>query len=336
MFKNFIYSLFSSFSVLLPLVLSLAFYTLAERKVMASVQKRQGPKIVGIWGLLQPIVDGLKLLLKEIIVPSRSNAVLFVFAPLLVASISFTSWSVIPFTMTSAVSDVNLGLLVIFLLSSLNVYGLVLAGWSSNSKYALVGALRAIAQMISYEIVFGACILIIIFFSGSANLNDIVLSQVGFYNVVPLFPVFVVFLICIFAETNRAPFDLPEAESEIVAGYNVEYSSITFAMFFLAEYSNMILMSVLLVIIFFGGWLPPESFISGISAANPSVLALAFNVNWLILKTMVFLVLFVLVRAILPRYRFDQLMWAGWQAMFPIALSYFIFITGLFVLLGVF
>jgi NADH-quinone oxidoreductase subunit H len=199
-----------------------------------------------------------------------------------------------------------------------------------------VGALRAIAQMISYEIVFGACILIIIFFSGSANLNDIVLSQVGFYNVVPLFPVFVVFLICIFAETNRAPFDLPEAESEIVAGYNVEYSSITFAMFFLAEYSNMILMSVLLVIIFFGGWLPPESFISGISAANPSVLALAFNVNWLILKTMVFLVLFVLVRAILPRYRFDQLMWAGWQAMFPIALSYFIFITGLFVLLGVF
>jgi len=180
--------------------------------------------------------------------------------------------------MVSVVSDVNLGLLVIFLLSSLNVYGLVLAGWSSNSKYALIGALRAIAQMISYEIVFGVCILIVIFFSGSASLNDIVLSQINFYNFIPLFPIFIIFLICIFAETNRAPFDLPEAESEIVAGYNVEYSSITFAMFFLAEYSNMILMSVLLVIVFFGGWLPPALLVGSFDE-NSLGSALVFSLN---------------------------------------------------------
>lgn len=327
MLINLISNIFTSFLVILPLVLSLAFFTLAERKIMASLQKRQGPKIVGFWGLLQPIVDGLKLLIKEIIVPSRSNSFIFILSPLIVASISFTSWAVIPFTLTSMIADINLSLLVIFLLSSLNVYGLVLAGWSSNSKYALLGALRAIAQMISYEVVFGVCLITIIYFSGSANLNEIVIQQMHYYNFLPLLPVSIIFFVSIFAETNRAPFDLPEAESEIVAGYNVEYSSITFAMFFLAEYSNIILMSTLWIIVFFGGWL---DFFSSFTHSN------FFVFNFLFFKVLFILILFVVIRAILPRYRFDQLMWAGWQAMFPLSIGYFIFLTGFFIYFDLF
>jgi len=319
MLKNILGNLLTSLLTVLPLVLSIAFFTLAERKIMASVQKRQGPKIVGFWGLLQPIIDGVKLLFKEIIIPSRSNMFIFLFAPVLVASISFTAWSVIPFSVTSVVTNANLGLLVIFLLSSLNVYGIILSGWSSNSKYALLGSLRAVAQMISYEIVFGVSILIVIFYSNSsADLTEIVLYQEGDWNFGALLPVCIIFFISIFAETNRAPFDLPEAESEIVAGYNVEYSSITFAMFFLAEYSNIILMSTLFVILFFGGWLNPLSFV--LNDANSFVFF-----NFMVFKVIFCLVAFVLIRAILPRYRFDQLMWAGWQAMFPILISFFFF-----------
>ena len=326
--KIIIENILISLITVLPLVLSLAFYTLAERKVMASLHKRQGPKMVGFWGIMQPIVDGLKLVLKELIIPSRSNSFLFLLAPIAVASISFASWSVIPFSVTSIVADTNAGLLLIFLLSSLNVYGLILAGWASNSKYALLGSLRAIAQMISYEIVFGVAILIIIYHTGTANLTEIVLQQQEHYNFFSLLPVSLIFFILIFAETNRAPFDLPEAESEIVAGYNVEYSSITFAMFFLAEYSNMILMSTLWVILFWGGWLQPK-FVTFFFNEN-----YLFFVNWLVLKTLLLLVSFIIVRATLPRYRFDQLMWIGWQVMFPILISFFLFLLGINIFFG--
>lgn len=285
---------------------------------MGSIQRRHGPTEVGFWGLLQALADGLKLILKEVILPTRANYFLFILAPILSFSISFTGWSLIPFNFSDVIADVNFGLLFLFALSSLNVYSLILSGWSSNSKYALLGSLRAISQMISYEVVFALSIMPIVVFCGSLNLTDIVNFQQAFFFLLPLFPLSVIFFVCIVAETNRTPFDLPEAEAEIVAGYNVEYSSITFALFFLGEYCSIMLMSALWVILFFGGWLSPF----WIFNCFPSSIIFSIKIVFVCF-------FFILVRATLPRYRFDQLMQLCWKNFLPISFGYLVFISGL-------
>lgn len=284
---------------------------------MGSIQRRHGPTEVGFWGLLQALSDGIKLIFKEIILPTRANYFLFILAPIISFSLSFTGWSLIPFNSVSVISDLNFGLLFLFALSSLNVYSLILSGWSSNSKYALLGSLRAISQMISYEVVFALSVMPVVVFCGSLNLIDIVNFQQDFYFFFPLLPLSVIFFVCILAETNRAPFDLPEAEAEIVAGYNVEYSSITFALFFLGEYCSIMLMSALWVILFFGGWVSPFLFFDSIPYS-------------IIFSTKVVFVcfMFILVRAVLPRYRFDQLMSLCWKNFLPLSFGYLLFISG--------
>ena len=298
---------------LISLLISIAYFTLIERKFIASVQRRRGPDIVGFWGILQPLADGLKLVIKEIIIPSFSNKGLFIFAPILTLILSLSGWAVIPNSLDSYLFDFSLSLLFILVISALGVYGILLAGWSSNSKYALLGGLRSVSQMISYEVSISLIILPIILFSGSLNLIDIVCIQyesVWFFF--PLFPIAIIFLISILAETNRTPFDLPEAEAELVAGYNVEYSAIIFAAFFLGEYGNILLMSSLFVILFLGGWnfynICPE---------------LVFS-----LKICFIVFLFIFIRANLPRYRFDQLMQLGWKIFLPITLSFIFFCSG--------
>jgi NADH-quinone oxidoreductase subunit H len=303
---------------ILFVLIAVAYYTLAERKIMAAIQRRRGPNVVGIWGLLQPLADGLKALLKEVIIPRKSNKVIFLGAPLLTLILSLAGWIVIPFNMSCFVADINLGLLYLFALSSLNVYSIIFAGWSSNSKYAFLGGLRSAAQMISYEVALGLIILPVVLCAGSFNLTDIVLAQRSIWFIFPLFPLAIIFFISSLAETNRAPFDLPEAEAELVAGYNVEYSSITFAMFFLGEYSNMLIMSSLNTILFLGGWLAPFNFLTII----PEVL-------WFALKVTAYSFVFVWVRAAFPRFRYDQLMNLGWKIFLPITLSYFLFISGI-------
>jgi NADH-quinone oxidoreductase subunit H len=314
-------SLYLGVIVLLVLVLvlvSVAFLTLAERKILGAMQLRVGPGTVGFFGILQPFADGLKLLLKETILPRSSNGILFISAPILSFSLSLLPWSVITFNLFHSIADIGLGVLFILVVSSLNVYGIVLAGWSSNSKFAFIGAVRAAAQMISYELSVGLILIIIGVCAGSLNLSDIVLAQKHLFNVVTFFPLFLIFFISILAETNRTPFDLPEAEAELVAGYNVEYSSMIFALFFLAEYSNIIVMSAFAVILFIGGWLPVFglSFIPG---------ALWFGV-----KTSFVLFCFVWVRATFPRYRYDQLMYLGWKVFLPITIAFLIFVYAVF------
>jgi NADH-quinone oxidoreductase subunit H len=289
-----------SLVIIVPLLISIAYYTLAERKVMAAIQRRKGPNVVGFWGLLQPLADGLKLVVKEMIIPRRSNIILFIFAPMLTLVLSFLLWAVIPFNLGNCFIDLHLGVLYILAISGLAVYGVVIAGWASNSKYAFIGALRASAQMISYEVSISLVIVQIVLVTGSLNLTDIVLMQKeNVYNIFLLFPICIIFFISILAETNRAPFDLAEAEAEIVAGYNLEYSAIIFAMFFLGEYCNMIAMSALTNIFFFGGWCLPffENFIAGEFIFALKTVSIAF--------------LFIVVRAMLPRYRYDQLMVIG-------------------------
>jgi NADH-quinone oxidoreductase subunit H len=287
----------------------IAFYTLMERKIMASVQRRKGPNVNGFHGLLQPLADGLKLLFKEIIVPTKANKLLFIFSPIFFLGIALSLWSLLPFDPTTVVADPVYSALVFIVFSGLSIYGVIFAGWSSNSKYPFLGALRAVAQMISYEVILGFIILLIALITGTLNFLEIVQYQLDSgYLCVPLFILCFIYFIVILAETNRAPFDLAEAESELVAGYNVEYSGILFAMFFLAEYSNMIALSCVGVIYFFGGW-------SG----------LFFPFLNFILKTLVFMFLFVLVRAVLPRYRYDQLMFIGWRFLLPITMSFFVF-----------
>jgi NADH-quinone oxidoreductase subunit H len=301
--------------IIIPVLIAVAFFTVAERKIMGAIQRRRGPNVVGFMGLLQALADGLKLFVKETTLPSNSNLIVFLIAPMLSFILSLISWSVIPFSNKIVASDINLGILYLFAISSLNVYGILLAGWSSNSKYSYLGALRSAAQMISYEISIGFIVLTTVICAGSFNLSTIVLAQTKTYYIIPLFPMFIIFYISMLAETNRHPFDLPEAEAELVSGYNVEYSAMTFALFFLAEYSNMLLMSSFAAILFLGGWLPifnivPLSFFPG-----------SF---WFSLKITLGVVFFIVTRATLPRYRYDQLMQLGWKSFLPLSLSFII------------
>lgn len=300
------------------LLISVAFYTLLERKVMSSMQRRIGPNVVGFWGILQPFADGLKLVLKEIILPRRANNLLFLFAPFFTFALSLTGWTIIPFNISNVLANVHLGLLFLFAISSLGVYGVILAGWASNSRYAFLGALRSAAQMISYEVSIGFIFIILVLCTGTFNLIEIVSIQKNVWLCFPLFPLVIIFFISMLAETNRAPFDLPEAEAELVAGYNVEYASIIFAMFFLAEYLNMLLMSSLMVIFFFGGW--NFLFFKDI----PFIGEFIFSI-----KITFFAYAFVWVRATFPRYRYDQLMSIGWKIFLPLTLGFLLFFCGI-------
>ncbi len=300
------------------LLISVAYFTLAERKLLAVIQRRRGPNVIGVYGLLQPLSDGLKLLVKEIILPSNSNQTLFIIAPMLTFIISLLGWAVIPFDKYATLAELNLGILYLLGVSSIGVYGIIISGWASNSKYAFLGALRSTAQMISYEVSLGFIIIVVAICCESFNINQIVYFQKDIWFVVAFFPLFLMFFISGLAETNRHPFDLPEAEAELVSGYNVEYSAMSFALFSLGEYSNMLLMSSLNVILFFGGWLAPIELLSFIPGSF-----------WFGLKIIVFVILYVLMRAILPRYRYDQLMYLGWKVFLPISLSYLILIFSL-------
>ena len=309
-------------AITVPLLLAIAFLTLAERKVMASMQRRKGPNVVGVLGLFQPIADGLKLLVKEPVLPSSANLVIFLFAPVLTFLLSQVAWAVIPFGEGLVLADLNVGLLYVFAVSSLGVYGIIMAGWSSNSKYAFLGSLRSAAQMVSYEVSIGLVLITVLLCVGSLNLTQIVIAQEKVWFCVPLFPLLIMFFISCLAETNRAPFDLPEAEAELVAGYNVEYSSMGFALFFLGEYANMIVMSSLCSLFFLGGWLPPF---------NIAFLFLVPGVFWFGIKIILFLFLFVWVRAAFPRYRYDQLMRLGWKVLLPLSLAWVVLVSGVLI-----
>jgi len=308
--------------IIVPLLLGVAFLVLAERKVMASMQRRKGPNVVGVFGLLQPIADGLKLMVKEPILPSSANVFIFIMAPVVTFMLSLVSWAVIPFDYGMVLSDLNVGILYIFAISSLGVYGIITAGWSSNSKYAFLGALRSAAQMVSYEVSIGLIIITVLICVGSCNFSEIVLAQKQIWFCIPLWPLLILFFISCLAETNRAPFDLPEAEAELVAGYNVEYSAMGFALFFLGEYANMILMSSLCTLLFLGGWLP---------LLDIPVLNWIPGSIWFSSKVLLFLFTYVWVRAAFPRYRYDQLMRLGWKVFLPLSLAWVIFVSGVLV-----
>ena len=299
--------------LIIAILISVAYFTLAERKILSTIQRRKGPNVVGTFGLLQPLSDGLKLFVKETILPSNSDIFLFVLAPLLTFFLSLLGWVIIPFGDGMFYSEISLGILYLLAISSLGIYGVIIAGWSSNSKYAFLGALRSTAQMISYELTIGFTILSILVCVGSLNLIEIVIAQKNVWFCIPMFPLFIVFFISVLAETNRHPFDLPEAEAELVSGYNVEYSAMGFALFFLGEYANMLLMSSLTVILFLGGWHAPLSF---------TILGIIPSSFWFITKVLIFVILFIVVRGILPRYRYDQLMSIGWKVFLPFTLSW--------------
>jgi|TARA_B110000971_G_scaffold33495_2_gene31152 NADH-quinone oxidoreductase subunit H len=309
------YTLLKVFIILVPLFIVVAYYTLAERKVIGYMQNRIGPNRVGPKGLFQPFADMFKLMFKEIIIPTKSNRYLFIVAPILTFAPSMAAWAVMPFTDTLVFADINAGLLYILAMTSLGVYGVIIAGWASNSKYALLGAMRSAAQIVAYEIAMGFSLVGVLMAAGSLNLGDIVNSQAGgiyHWFILPLFPLFMVYLISGVAETNRAPFDVAEGESEIVAGFHVEYSGMTFAVFFLAEYANMILIAMLASLMFFGGWLSPL----------PSLMG--DNIVWLFLKTGFFMLLFLWFRATFPRYRYDQIMRLGWKVLIPVTIVWLV------------
>lgn len=308
--------------IIIPALIAVAFFTVAERKIMGAIQRRRGPNVIGFMGLLQALADGLKLFVKETTLPSNSNLVVFILAPMISFILSLISWAVIPFSYKLVVADINLGVLYLFAISSLNVYGILLAGWSSNSKYSYLGALRSAAQMISYEISIGFIVLTTVLCAGSFNLSNIVIAQTKIYFIVPLLPMFILFYISMLAETNRHPFDLPEAEAELVSGYNVEYSAMTFALFFLAEYSNMLLMSAFSSILFLGGWLP---------IFNIFPLYLFPGSFWLSLKISLGVVFFIVTRATLPRYRYDQLMQLGWKSFLPLSISFMLLTSSILI-----
>ncbi|MGQ3031149.1 MAG: NADH-quinone oxidoreductase subunit NuoH, partial [Ferrovibrionaceae bacterium] len=298
-------------AIILPVVVGVAYVTLYERKVMAAMQLRMGPNVVGPFGLLQPWADAVKLIFKETIVPTSANKIIFLAAPMTTYILAMVAWAVIPVNDGWAVADINVGVLYLFAISSLGVYGLIMAGWASNSRFAFLGALRSSAQMVSYEVSMGFVIITVLLCVGSLNLNDIVMAQKKIWFFIPLFPMFVIFFISALAETNRHPFDLPEAESELVAGYQVEYSSMGFGLFMLGEYANMILMSGITSILFLGGWLPPLDIAPLNWVPGPI---------WFIIKILALLFVFIWVRATLPRYRYDQLMRIGWKVFLPISL----------------
>ncbi len=308
--------------ITVPLLLAVAFLTLAERKVMASMQRRKGPNVVGIFGLFQPIADGVKLMVKEPILPSSANTVIFLIAPVLTFLLSQVAWAVIPFGEGAVLADIHVGLLYVFAISSLGVYGIITAGWSSNSKYGFLGSLRSAAQMVSYEVSIGLILITVLLCVGSLNLTEVVLAEQPIWFCVPLFPLLVLFFISCLAETNRAPFDLPEAEAELVAGYNVEYSAMGFTLFFLGEYANILVMSTLCTLFFLGGWLPPFDFV---------LFHWIPGVFWLGLKLNLFLFFFIWVRAAFPRYRYDQLMRLGWKVFLPLSLAWVVLVSGILV-----
>ena len=310
--------------IVLPLLGCIAYLTLAERKVIASMQMRKGPNVVGPFGLLQPVADGLKLLTKETIIPSGANRVVFLLAPMLSFALALVAWAVIPFDLGWVLADINVGVLYLFAISSLGVYGILMAGWASNSRYSFLGALRSAAQMVSYEVSIGFVIVTVLLCTGSLNLSVIVQAQQGSAGLfswfwLPLLPMFIVFIVSALAETNRAPFDLPEAEAELVAGYNVEYSAMTFALFFLGEYANMILMSAMTVVLFLGGWLSPIPY---------EPFTWIPGIVWFALKTALVLFTFLWVRATFPRYRYDQLMRLGWKVFLPLSLLWVVVTAG--------
>ncbi len=312
-------------AIVVPLLVCVAFLTLAERKVIGAMQLRKGPNVVGPFGLLQPFADGLKLLLKETIVPTGANRFVFMMAPMVTFLLSLVAWAVIPFDYGVVLSDLNVGILYLFAISSLGVYGIIMAGWASNSKYAFLGAMRSAAQMVSYEVSIGFVIITVLLCVGSLNLTDIVMAQKNVWFALPLFPMFVIFFISALAETNRSPFDLPEGESEIVAGYFVEYSSMSFALFFLGEYAAMILMSGMTTILFLGGWLPP---------VDVAPLNWIPGPIWFAIKVAFCLFVFLWVRATMPRYRYDQLMRLGWKVFLPFSLFWVILTAGVLMATG--
>ena len=305
--------------VIIPLLIAVAYLTLAERRVIGFMQLRKGPNVVGPFGLLQPFADALKLMSKETILPAGADKIVFIIAPMLTFFLALVAWAVIPFDYGKVISDINVGILYLFAISSLGVYGVIMAGWASNSKYAFLGALRSAAQMVSYEVSMGLVIINVLICAGSLNLSEIVLAQKDGWYFFPLFPMFVIFFISTLAETNRAPFDLPEGESELVAGYFVEYSSMTFALFFLGEYANMILMSAMTTVLFLGGWLPPFDLAPFNYIPGPI---------WFIIKIVLVLFVFLWIRATTPRYRYDQLMRLGWKIFLPFSLFYVVLTSG--------
>ena len=305
--------------LLVPVLVSVAMIVWLDRRVWAFVQKRRGPNVVGPFGLLQSLADALKYIFKEIIIPASSNKVIFILAPIITMTLALISWAVIPFSEDFVLADINVGILYLFAVSSLGVYGIIMGGWASNSKYPFLGAIRSAAQMVSYEVSIGIIIINVLLCVGSLNLSDIVMAQEKIWYVIPLFPMFVIFFISALAETNRPPFDLPEAEAELVAGYQTEYSGMMYAMFWLGEYANILLMCALGSILFLGGWLSPIN-------------VFPFNVIpspiWLILKILLLFILFALVKAIVPRYRYDQLMRLGWKVFLPLSLTWVVLTAG--------
>jgi NADH-quinone oxidoreductase subunit H len=312
-------------ALLVPLLIGVAYLTYAERKVLAAMQMRKGPNVVGPFGLWQPFADALKMIMKETIIPADSNRLLFLMAPMLTFSLAMIAWAVIPVNAGWAIADINVGILYLFAISSLGVYGIIIAGWASNSKYAFLGAMRSAAQMVSYEVSMGFVMVSVLLCVGSLNLTDIVLAQQKVWFCLPLFPMFIVFFISTLAETNRSPFDLPEGESEIVAGFFVEYSAMAFALFFLGEYASMILMSALTTILFLGGWLAPFGIAPFTWIPGPI---------WFILKICVCLFMFLWVRATFPRYRYDQLMRLGWKVFLPLSLIWLTLTAGVLMAFG--
>ena len=299
--------------LLIPVLVSVAMIVWLDRRVWAFVQKRQGPNVVGPFGLLQSLADALKYIFKEIIIPASSNKFIFILAPIITMTLALIAWAVIPFGKDQVLANINVGILYIFAVSSLGVYGIIMGGWASNSKYPFLGAIRSAAQMVSYEVSIGIIIINVLLCVGSLNLSDIVIAQQNMWFIIPLFPMFIIFFISALAETNRPPFDLPEAEAELVAGYQTEYSGMMYAMFWLGEYANILLMCALGSILFLGGWLSPIDLYP---------FNLIPGVIWLIFKILLLFILFALVKAIVPRYRYDQLMRLGWKIFLPLSLVY--------------
>jgi NADH-quinone oxidoreductase subunit H len=320
-----ILTLLKSLALIVPLLIGVAYLTYAERKVLAAMQLRKGPNVTGPFGLWQPFADAIKMLFKETIIPDGANRYLFLFAPIITFGLAIIAWAVIPVNDHWAIANINVGMLYLFAISSLGVYGVIIAGWASNSKFAFLGAMRSAAQMVSYEVSIGLVILSVLVCTGSLNLNAIVLAQRHIWFAIPLLPMLVVFFISGLAETNRAPFDLPEGESEIVAGFFVEYSAMSFALFFLGEYANMILMSGMTTILFLGGWLSPIPFVPFTWVPGPI---------WFIVKVAACLFVFLWVRATLPRFRYDQLMQLGWKVFLPLSLGWLVLTASVLEIFG--